>query len=503
MPVQATLVAAKAAAGAAPSNEPSDVLRQATHTAATVVARGTCSQEQPGAARQASQADSVLAGAANSQHQPCQYRYTWAMAPGCRKLVLTNSRRTTTPCSSEASVALFSTAGLLGRSVTGTSSNRTKSAPEPALDAVPLLVLTDLNKISDYKVSVTPHRTLNSCQGVISEDDLLESSEEEILEGLSGQGVVAVRRIFIRRDGQERPTKHLVLTFPSTVLPENIKAGYLHCKGAPVKAGVWRVASSRTPSHAGSPAHVWLCVAFPCPGKRASWWLSRAREARRRFAFLRKGGFAQVLQRGPAPLKVAVATQTSFPDARKPLQSPTPQLKLQLPGRSLSSGRPTSPSTESCTTSTGQQPVPSRVEGSQAVSPTQDGSAVSTPISASRSPSNEKGPRSRLNSSEGASSSKERHDSCATPPAPKGQEQVGLGDCLPSTSAPPAGGGRGRGFPPRAQNLSKPARTASAQEAELMEEGAEPSTPASDPDDMEWQVPKGKHKSKKPIVPPK
>ncbi|KAG0435476.1 hypothetical protein HPB47_018460 [Ixodes persulcatus] len=49
------------------------------------------------------------------------------------------------------------------------------------------------------------------------------------------------------------------------------------CAGAPVKAGVWRVASPRTPSHAGSPAHVWLCVAFPCLGKRASWWLSRAR----------------------------------------------------------------------------------------------------------------------------------------------------------------------------------------------------------------------------------
>ncbi|KAM7298496.1 hypothetical protein ISCGN_019091 [Ixodes scapularis] len=48
-------------------------------------------------------------------------------------------------------------------------------------------------------------------------------------------------------------------------------------QGAPVKTGVWRVASPRTPSHAGSPAHVWLCVAFPCPGKRVSWWLSRAR----------------------------------------------------------------------------------------------------------------------------------------------------------------------------------------------------------------------------------
>ncbi|KAM7310295.1 transcription initiation factor TFIID subunit 4 isoform X9 [Ixodes scapularis] len=57
----------------------------------------------------------------------------------------------------------------------------------------------------------------------------------------------------------------------------NVKGLIQGLIGAPVKAGVWRVASPRTPSHAGSPAHVWLCVAFPCPRKRASWWLSRAR----------------------------------------------------------------------------------------------------------------------------------------------------------------------------------------------------------------------------------
>ncbi|KAM7290625.1 uncharacterized protein ISCGN_027241 [Ixodes scapularis] len=89
-------------------------------------------------------------------------------------------------------------------------------------------------------------------------------------------------------------------------------------KGAPVYAGVWRVASPRTPSHAGSPAHVWLCVAYPRPGKRASWWLIRARgrfgpfgaprakesitylEAKKLF-FLSNGGYAEVFRRGPAP----------------------------------------------------------------------------------------------------------------------------------------------------------------------------------------------------------
>ncbi|GFU91625.1 transposable element Tcb2 transposase [Trichonephila clavipes] len=41
----------------------------------------------------------------------------------------------------------------------------------------------------DSPLVVTPHRTLNSCRGVISESDLLCASETEILEGLSDQGV--------------------------------------------------------------------------------------------------------------------------------------------------------------------------------------------------------------------------------------------------------------------------------------------------------------------------
>ncbi|KAG0440526.1 hypothetical protein HPB47_016262 [Ixodes persulcatus] len=65
----------------------------------------------------------------------------------------------------EASVALFSTAGLLGRSVTGTSSNRTKSTPKPALDAVTLLVLTKQAEEAAIALALatTPHpRTIIS-----------------------------------------------------------------------------------------------------------------------------------------------------------------------------------------------------------------------------------------------------------------------------------------------------------------------------------------------------
>ncbi|GFX25599.1 uncharacterized protein TNCV_3124351 [Trichonephila clavipes] len=82
-------------------------------------------------------------------------------------------------------------------------------------------------------VTVFPHKSLNSCRGVISEPDLLGTSDSEILEGFSGQGVTQVRRITIKKDSTIIPTKHLILTFTSPTLPQTIKAGYLNCKIRP------------------------------------------------------------------------------------------------------------------------------------------------------------------------------------------------------------------------------------------------------------------------------
>ncbi|GFX63668.1 uncharacterized protein TNCV_2824541 [Trichonephila clavipes] len=79
-------------------------------------------------------------------------------------------------------------------------------------------------------VTVSPHKSLNSCRGVISEPDLLGTSDSEILEGFSDQGVTQVRRITIKKDSAIVPTKHLILTFNSPKLPNTIKAGYLNCK---------------------------------------------------------------------------------------------------------------------------------------------------------------------------------------------------------------------------------------------------------------------------------
>ncbi|GFX54073.1 putative RNA-directed DNA polymerase from transposon BS [Trichonephila clavipes] len=85
----------------------------------------------------------------------------------------------------------------------------------------------------DSPANITPHKSLNSSRGVISEPDLLITSEAEILEGFSNQGVIQVRQITIKKDTAIIPTKHLILTFSSPTLPQTIKAGYLNCKIRP------------------------------------------------------------------------------------------------------------------------------------------------------------------------------------------------------------------------------------------------------------------------------
>ncbi|GFU05708.1 uncharacterized protein TNCV_1005021 [Trichonephila clavipes] len=51
----------------------------------------------------------------------------------------------------------------------------------------------------DCPVSIVPHKSLNSCRGVISEPDLLTTTDAEILDGFSDQGVIQVRRITIKK----------------------------------------------------------------------------------------------------------------------------------------------------------------------------------------------------------------------------------------------------------------------------------------------------------------
>ncbi|XP_037526094.1 uncharacterized protein LOC119403220 [Rhipicephalus sanguineus] len=67
---------------------------------------------------------------------------------------------------------------------------------------------------------------MNTVRGVISDDDLLNLTEEELLEGWKEQNVTQVQRIKIKRENKEIPTKFLIITFASTVLPESLETGY-------------------------------------------------------------------------------------------------------------------------------------------------------------------------------------------------------------------------------------------------------------------------------------
>ena len=88
----------------------------------------------------------------------------------------------------------------------------------------------NLRKVTTFfnvPCKVELHETLNSSKGIIRCAALKGHSDEYILEEMREQGVTAVRRIHIRRDGILKPTNTFVLTFNTPVLPQHTKVGYL------------------------------------------------------------------------------------------------------------------------------------------------------------------------------------------------------------------------------------------------------------------------------------
>ncbi|GFX73795.1 RNA-directed DNA polymerase from mobile element jockey [Trichonephila clavipes] len=85
----------------------------------------------------------------------------------------------------------------------------------------------------DSPLTISPHKTLNTSRGFISEPHLLTTTDAEIFDGFSGQGVIYVRSLTIKKNASIIPTKHIFLTFNSPKLPTTIKAGYLNCNIRP------------------------------------------------------------------------------------------------------------------------------------------------------------------------------------------------------------------------------------------------------------------------------
>ncbi|XP_064456600.1 uncharacterized protein LOC135367290 [Ornithodoros turicata] len=212
------------------------------------------------------------------------------------------------------------------------------------------ITLLSINRISDVSVTISEHRTLNIIKGVISQHQLLDCSNSEVEEGLKDQGVVKTQRIVIRRDGKEIPTKHIVLSFQLHKLPTDIKAGYINCPVRPCVPNPRRcfkcqrfghgsqVCRGRTTcpkcadtdqNHTAKTCQNKIKCAncsgnHPVYSRSCPQWQQEKdilrikatenityKEAKTKFEFAKKGGYAAVVRRGATPPSKSVETQTS------------------------------------------------------------------------------------------------------------------------------------------------------------------------------------------------
>ena len=177
----------------------------------------------------------------------------------------------------------------------------------------------------NLKVRVFPHTSLNSSRGVIRCPDLRNSSEE-ILEGTRSQGVTAVKRFKIKRNGQLKDTNTFVFTFNTPTLSKTVKVAYfrvsveiyipnpLRCHSCQ-KYGHHENRCTKDPSCAdcGEPANhtEQNCGNAPkcvnCGEKHSA----NSKEC-------------QVWHKEKEILTVKFTRNISFPEARKIVESPTP-----------------------------------------------------------------------------------------------------------------------------------------------------------------------------------
>jgi hypothetical protein len=87
--------------------------------------------------------------------------------------------------------------------------------------------------IDHYPVRIFPHKSLNSCKGLVKCSAMNPSSQEEIIEFLHPQGVTGVKRLTTRKDNKEIKTNSYILNFATPEPPIDIRVAYLVCRVIP------------------------------------------------------------------------------------------------------------------------------------------------------------------------------------------------------------------------------------------------------------------------------
>jgi hypothetical protein len=92
--------------------------------------------------------------------------------------------------------------------------------------------LLGIKHIGTTPVLSAPHRSLNSCRGIIRDRDrcLQSLSEDDIAAELATQSVSSVKRFSINKDGKTIKTNTYLLSFSTATLPSEIKAGYVNLR---------------------------------------------------------------------------------------------------------------------------------------------------------------------------------------------------------------------------------------------------------------------------------
>ena len=86
--------------------------------------------------------------------------------------------------------------------------------------------LLKVKKFFNMKVSVSEHNSMKRCRGIVKDRILKGETEENIVEYLAPQGVIACKRFRIKKDNVQVDTNTLLLNFNTTTLPQNIKIFY-------------------------------------------------------------------------------------------------------------------------------------------------------------------------------------------------------------------------------------------------------------------------------------
>ena len=94
--------------------------------------------------------------------------------------------------------------------------------------AVQSRTVNKLDNLAGCPVTTSPHRTLNTCKGVIRCGPLVDCDKEETLRELKPQGVKDISNITVK-DGSDgrRNTNTFIVTFNTQVVPKHITVGYI------------------------------------------------------------------------------------------------------------------------------------------------------------------------------------------------------------------------------------------------------------------------------------